>query len=51
MLKLKEKEMVNSESEYELTEISDTINNYNKKIKELEERNSELEKDIKSFKK
>lgn len=51
MLKLKEKEMINSEMEYELTEISDTINNYNKKIKELEERNSELEKDIKSFKK
>jgi peptidoglycan hydrolase CwlO-like protein len=51
MLKLKEKEMINSELEYELTEISDTINNFNRKIKECEERNSEIEREIKSLKK
>jgi peptidoglycan hydrolase CwlO-like protein len=51
MLKLKEKEIINSELEYELNEISETISNFNKKIKENEERNTDIEKEIKSLKK
>jgi hypothetical protein len=51
MIKLKEKELYNQELEYEITDISDTITSLNKKIKEIEERNSEIEKELKSYKK
>ncbi len=51
MLKLKEKEIVNQELENELNEISETIAILNRKIKENDDRNAELEKEIKSYKK
>lgn len=48
MLKLKEKETINQEMEYELNEINETISSLNRRIKDYEERNVDLEKEIKS---
>lgn len=50
MIKLKEKDIIGGELESEITEISETISFLNKKIKENEEKNTDLEKDIKSYK-
>ena len=50
MIKLKEKDIINGELEGELTELSETISFLNKKIKDFEEKNTDLEKDIKSYK-
>ena len=51
MLKLKEKESIQEDLENEVNEISETISTLNKKLKEFEDRNSELERDYKNFKK
>ncbi len=51
MLKLKEKELINQEMEFELNEINENVNAVNRKIKEAEERNSDLEREIKNYKK
>jgi len=48
MLKLKEKEIINQEMENELHDLSENINLINKKIKEIEERNFEIDKEIKN---
>jgi hypothetical protein len=50
MIKLKEKDVINQELEYEITEANDEILILNRKIKETEEKNVELEKDIKNYK-
>ncbi len=51
MLKLKEKGSIQEDLENEMNEISETIATLNKKLKELEDRNNELEKEYKNFKK
>lgn len=48
MLKLKEKEIINQEMENELHDLSENINLINKKIKDIEERNFEIDKEIKN---
>ncbi len=48
MLKLKEKEIFNQELENESSDLNENINIINLRIKELEERNSDLEKEIKN---
>jgi chromosome segregation ATPase len=50
MLKLREKENIQDDLENEINEISETISIVNKRIKELEERNADLEKEIKNKK-
>jgi chromosome segregation ATPase len=50
MMKLKEKENIREDLEGEINEISDTIGIVSKRIKELEDRNAELEKEVKPSK-
>ena len=50
MIKLKEKDIINQEIEYELNEMSEDVQILNMKIKEVEDRNSEIEKEIKNIK-
>jgi chromosome segregation ATPase len=47
LLKLKEKENLQEDLEGEVNEISDTIAIITKRLKELDDRNAELEKEIK----
>lgn len=51
MLKIKEKENVREEIENDIDEVFETIFSLQKKMKELEERNTELEKELKTVKK
>jgi hypothetical protein len=51
MLKLREKDSIQEDLENEVNEISETMATLNRKLKELEERNTELEKDYKPLKK
>jgi hypothetical protein len=50
MIKLKEKDLINLELENEISEISDSVTLLNKKIKEYEERNVDIEKELKNYK-
>jgi hypothetical protein len=51
MLKLREKETIQEDLENEINDLGETISILNRKLKESEERNSELEKDYKNMKK
>jgi septal ring factor EnvC (AmiA/AmiB activator) len=51
MLKLREKDSIQEDLENEVNEISETLTTLNRKLKELEDRNTELEKEYKPLKK
>lgn len=51
MLKLREKDSIQEDLENEVNEISETMASLHRKLKELEERNIELEKEYKNLKK
>lgn len=51
MLKLREKDSIQEDLENEINEISETVATLNRKLKELEDRNTELEKEYKTLKK
>jgi hypothetical protein len=51
MLKLREKDSIQEDLENEINEISETAATLNRKLKELEDRNTDLEKEYKTLKK